>query len=339
MNSLGLRADDAAVLCASRDVAAYFEAVLAAGDVDPRLAANWVITHVAAQLNREGSDIRAARVAPAGLAELLQAVGDNTVSGSAAKDVFEAMWQGEGGALDIIEARGLRQVTDSGAIDAWVEQVLAAHPDQVQQVRDGKHKVIGFLVGKVMQASQGKADPGPGQCPDSAKTGWLIRSRSRTCCSRSCSISARCAVPVVRLDTQYRALLAHPPPGDLLPRLLGESAAATLMMANAMKFTGRLTLQLGSSNAPLAMLVAQARDNLEFRGTAAWAEDLPERDWPPDFATAVRGVHCRVTINSANQRERYQGIVEVAGASLADCLGNFFERSVQSPTRLVLLRR
>ncbi len=121
--------------------------------------ANWVTTTLAGALNEAGLTVEQSRVAPDALAQLLVLIDDDTISGKIAKNVFAAMWQGEGSAEQIIERDGLRQITDSGAIDAVVEQVLSAHAPQVEQFRAGKEQVLGFLVGKVMQQTQGKANP------------------------------------------------------------------------------------------------------------------------------------------------------------------------------------
>ncbi|RMF95653.1 MAG: Asp-tRNA(Asn)/Glu-tRNA(Gln) amidotransferase subunit GatB [Gammaproteobacteria bacterium] len=156
--SFGLRDDDVATLTASRELADYFEAVAATAE-DPRLAANWVLGELSAALNRDGLEVGASRVPPHALGALLKRIEDGTLSGKLAKDVFEAMWRGEGSADEIIEQRGLKQITDSGAIEALVDEVLAASEAQVQQYRDGNHKVLGYLVGQVMKASGGKANP------------------------------------------------------------------------------------------------------------------------------------------------------------------------------------
>jgi len=94
------------------------------------------------------------------LTQLVARIVDNTISGKIAKEVFEAMWQGEGSADEIIEARGLKQITDSGAIETLIDEVIAANPQQVEQFRAGKEKVLGFFVGQVMKQSRGKANPG-----------------------------------------------------------------------------------------------------------------------------------------------------------------------------------
>jgi aspartyl-tRNA(Asn)/glutamyl-tRNA(Gln) amidotransferase subunit B len=155
-----VKADDAAILCASRAVADYFEAVVAATEAAPQIVANWVTGDLAAALNRDGLDIAASRIAAADLAGLVSRIADNTISGKIAKEVFEAMWAGEGSADDIIDAKGLKQITDDSAIEAVVDQVIAANPSQVAEYKGGKDKLIGFFVGQVMKETQGKANPG-----------------------------------------------------------------------------------------------------------------------------------------------------------------------------------
>ncbi len=165
----GLSAYDAGVLTASREQADYFEAVLAAAKLPPKLVANWVSTTLAGALNDANVAIDQSPVEPGALAQLLTLIDDDTISGKIAKNVFTAMWQGEGTAEHIVERDGLRQITDSGAIDAVVENVLAANAPQVEQFRAGKEQVLGFLVGKVMQQTQGKANP--------AKVNQLLRDK------------------------------------------------------------------------------------------------------------------------------------------------------------------
>jgi len=156
----GVKADDAVVLAGSPALADYFEAVAAAGGSDGQAVANWVLGELSAALNRDGLDITSSRIEPAGLAQLLERIADGTLSGKLAKQVFEAMWAGEGDADAVIEAKGLKQITDSGEIRRIVEEVLAANPEQVEQYRGGKTKVVGFFVGQVMKATKGKANPG-----------------------------------------------------------------------------------------------------------------------------------------------------------------------------------
>ena len=155
----GLSEYDADVLTTSRELAGYFERVVASSGGDPKLAANWVMGELSVALNKAGLDIGASRVSSAALADLLRRISDNTISGKIAKEVFEAMWDGEGTADDIIAARGLTQITDSSAIEQIIDEVMARFPDQLGQFRDGKDKLFGFFVGQVMKATSGKANP------------------------------------------------------------------------------------------------------------------------------------------------------------------------------------
>ncbi len=155
-----LKPADADILTVSLPVADYFEAVAARTSAKAQVAANWVIGDLSAALNRAGLEIGDSRIAPDALAVLIDRIGDNTISGKIAKEVFDAMWAGEGGADDIIEARGLKQITDTGAIESIVDEVIAAHPGQAAEYRAGKTKLLGFFVGQVMQRTGGKANPG-----------------------------------------------------------------------------------------------------------------------------------------------------------------------------------
>jgi aspartyl-tRNA(Asn)/glutamyl-tRNA(Gln) amidotransferase subunit B len=154
----GLSDYDAGVLTATRSVADYFEAVAKAVS-DPKLAANWVMGELAAALNKEGTEIENSPVDAGALAQLLLRIEDQTISGKIAKEVFEAMWAGEGAADDVIESRGLKQITDTTAIQAVIDQVLEDNPGQLEQYRSGKDKLFGFFVGQVMKATRGKANP------------------------------------------------------------------------------------------------------------------------------------------------------------------------------------
>ena len=158
----GLSAYDAEVMTASRDQADYYEAVAKAGG-DAKLAANWVMGELAAALNKDGIEIAASPVAAAALGELVARIRDNTISGKIAKDVFAAMWAGEGSADEVIEAKGLKQITDTGAIEALVDEVIAANGEQVENYRNAdpakRPKMLGFFVGQIMKRSQGKANP------------------------------------------------------------------------------------------------------------------------------------------------------------------------------------
>ncbi|MEM1173321.1 MAG: Asp-tRNA(Asn)/Glu-tRNA(Gln) amidotransferase subunit GatB [Pseudomonadota bacterium] len=159
-SELGLKSDDAGILTSQRALADYFEAAVAASDASAQIVANWVVGDLIGALNRDGIDITQSPLAPEALAGLVNRIHDNTISGKIAKEVFEAMWKGEGDADSIIDARGLEQITDSSAIEAIVDKVIAANPSQVEEYRGGKDKLIGFFVGQVMKETGGKANPG-----------------------------------------------------------------------------------------------------------------------------------------------------------------------------------
>ncbi len=154
-----LSAYDASTLTSSRAIAAYFEATVAAFVGEAKLAANWVMGSVAAKLNEEDKDISASPVSAMQLAGLLKRIADNTISNKIAREVFDAMWAGEGDADAIIEKKGLKQVTDSGAIEAIIDEVLAANAAMVEEYKAGKEKAFNALVGQCMKASRGKANP------------------------------------------------------------------------------------------------------------------------------------------------------------------------------------
>lgn len=162
---LGLSAYDSDVLTASKPTADYYESVLAASDkIDAKLAANWVIGELSAALNKSEQGFDESPVIPELLAGILLRISDNTISGKIAKQVFEAVWNGEGDADTVIDAKGLKQITDTGAIEAIIDEVMANNAAQVEGYRaaepDKRGKMIGFFVGQVMKASQGKANPG-----------------------------------------------------------------------------------------------------------------------------------------------------------------------------------
>jgi aspartyl-tRNA(Asn)/glutamyl-tRNA(Gln) amidotransferase subunit B len=155
---------DAENLVMNKETAAYFEeAVKSTNAKTPskiyKLAANWVLGDVSAALHQDDIDIAASPVSASMLAGLLDRIEDNTISSKIAKEVFQAMWAGEGDVDAIIEAKGLKQITDSGEIEALVEQVVNDNPGQVEQYKSGKDKVFGFFVGQVMKLSKGKANP------------------------------------------------------------------------------------------------------------------------------------------------------------------------------------
>jgi aspartyl-tRNA(Asn)/glutamyl-tRNA(Gln) amidotransferase subunit B len=163
----GLPAYDAAMMTQGLAFASYYEAARDAG-APAKLAANWLMGEVSKRLNAQGLTIEACPVAPAVLAALIGRVVDGTVSNSGARQVFDALWAGEGTDVDaLIDARGLRQMSDTGALEALVDEVLAANEKSVAEFRAGKDKAFNALVGQVMKASKGKANP--------AQAGELLR--------------------------------------------------------------------------------------------------------------------------------------------------------------------
>lgn len=155
----GLPAYDAGMMTQSLAMAAYYEAAKQAG-ATPKLVANWLMGEVSKRLNAEGRGIEAAPVAPATLAQLIARISDGTVSNNGARQVFDALWSGEGSEVDaVIEAKGLKQMNDTGALEAIVDEVLKANPKSVEEYRAGKDKAFNALVGQVMKASKGKANP------------------------------------------------------------------------------------------------------------------------------------------------------------------------------------
>ncbi|MGC8516970.1 MAG: Asp-tRNA(Asn)/Glu-tRNA(Gln) amidotransferase subunit GatB [Steroidobacteraceae bacterium] len=155
----GLSSYDALVLTVSRELADYYEAVVRAIPAQPKLAANWVMGELSAALNKEGLEIDSGRLSAERLAGLLVRIADETISGKIAKEVFEAMWASGESADALIEAKGLKQITDTAAIEQAIEAVMAKNPAQLAEFRAGKDKLFGFFVGQVMKATQGKANP------------------------------------------------------------------------------------------------------------------------------------------------------------------------------------
>jgi len=156
----GLSDYDAGVLTATRELAEFFESVVTESGGFAKRSANWVQGDFLGALNKAGLELADSPVTPEMLGQLVARIEDDTISGRVAKEGFEAMWNGEGEPDQIIEAKGLKQVTDTGAIEAMIDEVIAANPKQVEQYQGGKDKLLGFFVGQVMKASRGKANPG-----------------------------------------------------------------------------------------------------------------------------------------------------------------------------------
>ena len=159
MQDLGLSEKDARALTVDRDMAEYYEQVQQALD-DAKMASNWLLGNVSALINKNDMDFKDCPVTAELLIGLLKRIKDNTISGKIAKEVFAEMWAGEGDADTIIDKKGLKQITDSGAIEAIIDEVINNNPAQVAEFQAGKEQLIGFFVGQVMKASKGKANPG-----------------------------------------------------------------------------------------------------------------------------------------------------------------------------------
>jgi len=155
----GLSAYDAAVLTSSRESAEYFEVAVRASGADPKLCANWQMGELAAALNRDALDYASSRIDAERLAGVLRRIADGTLSGRTAKRVFEVMWASRDDADAVIEREGLKQISDAGALERLIDEVLAANARQVEDYRAGKDKAFNALVGQVMKRSQGKANP------------------------------------------------------------------------------------------------------------------------------------------------------------------------------------
>ena len=159
IDTLDIPAADAQALCADRQTADYFEAVFAGQTFLPRLAANWVLGELFGRMNKEDVPLADVPVSAEQLGTLIARVDDGTLSGKLGKQVFDALWGGEEDVDAIIEARGLKQISDTGAIEAMIDEVIASNPSQLEEYRAGKEKLLSFFVGAVMKASRGKANP------------------------------------------------------------------------------------------------------------------------------------------------------------------------------------
>ena len=159
VNDLGLSAYDACILTSSREMADFFETVLSSVPKDAKICANWIMGEVNAQLNRDSLEMAQCPITAKQLGGMLLRITDGTISNSGAKEVFRTLWSEGGDADAIIEAKGLKQVSDSGAIEALVDEIIAGNADKVAEYRSGKDKLFGFFVGLAMKASKGKANP------------------------------------------------------------------------------------------------------------------------------------------------------------------------------------
>ncbi|MEC9416141.1 MAG: Asp-tRNA(Asn)/Glu-tRNA(Gln) amidotransferase GatCAB subunit B, partial [Pseudomonadota bacterium] len=154
-----LKSTDAEVLTASKQLADFYEEVNNSTEIDSQIVANWIIGDFMAALNKDDLDIADSKISASDLAGLLNKIADQTISGKIAKEVFDAIWKGEGSAGEIIEKRGLVQITDYDEIETIISQVIDNNPSQVKEYKSGKDRLFGFFVGQVMKETKGKANP------------------------------------------------------------------------------------------------------------------------------------------------------------------------------------
>jgi len=159
ITEFGLNEYDADVLTSQKPMADYFEKMIVNNTDHVKLCANWIMGELSASLNKHQLELLDAPIAADDLSLLVSRIGDDTISGKIAKDVFKAMWDGEGSADEIIEAKGLKQMSDTSAIEAIVDEIIANNAPQVEQFKSGNEKILGFFVGQAMKATQGKANP------------------------------------------------------------------------------------------------------------------------------------------------------------------------------------
>ena len=159
VSAYGLSMYDATILVSDSVMAKYYETAVETAGGQPKIVANWVISELLGALNKTGLEIDDSPINATQLGVLVKRIADDTISGKIAKTVFEALWNKEGNVDDIIEKQGLKQVTDSSAIEKLIDEVIAAHPQHVAEYCSGKDKLFGFFVGQAMKASGGKLNP------------------------------------------------------------------------------------------------------------------------------------------------------------------------------------
>lgn len=160
MQTYQLSRYDATILVSSKDMAEYYENAVKVSGNQPKLVANWLISELLGAINRENLEITTSPITSNQLGNLVARIADDTISGKIAKTIFDALWNKEGEVDEIIEKRGLKQVTDTGAIEKLIDEIIAANPQQVAEYRSGKDKLFGFFVGQAMKLSGGKLNPG-----------------------------------------------------------------------------------------------------------------------------------------------------------------------------------
>ena len=158
MKDMKLDEYDAGLLCKDIELASFFEAVVSHCE-EPKMAANWLITELLAKINREEISVEYSPISPLMLGELITKIKDDTLSSKTAKTLFESLWNKPGDPIERIKSLGLEQIDDSNALEAIVNTVIKQNPDQVEQLKNGKTKVLGYLVGQIMKETSGKANP------------------------------------------------------------------------------------------------------------------------------------------------------------------------------------
>ena len=231
------------------------------------MSANWVAGSLAAALNEHNLEIGESRIGAAGLAGLLGRIADNTISGKIAKDVFEAMWAEGKDADAIIESKGLKQITDTGAIEKAIDEVMAKNPGQLADYRSGKDKLFGFFVGQVMKATgrQGQSRAAQRAAEEEASRLMDARVGSRPALRpRTASDSRSRRAPRRKPGSTLREHQDYPP---AVQHLLGEAVGAVVLLAATLKFDGVLTLQLQGKGL-VSLLVAQCTHDFKVRAMA-----------------------------------------------------------------------
>ena len=251
----------------------YYEAVVSRVPGHEKLAANWVMGELSAALNKDGIEVTQSRIDARRLAGLLARIADETISGKIAKEVFEQMWAEGQDADAIIEAKGLKQITDTSAIEKTIDEVMAANPKQLADYRSGKDKLFGFFVGQVMKVTGGKANP--------AQVNELLKKKlarlnalmhDRDCLHRFLFEHYPIRGHIVHLDASWRALLEHRDYPPAIRDTLGEAVAASVLLAATLKFDGTLSLQL-QGQGPMHLMLAQCSSELGVRAVARYRED------------------------------------------------------------------
>ena len=309
---------------ATLETADYFEAALRAQPaVPPKRIANLIQRELAAALNREGLTIDQSKVPPDQIALLAARIEDNTVSSSAANVVFDDLWQTNDSVEVIIESRGLRQISDTSAIEAWVDEVIAANPEQAGPIQERQRQgrwVPGWPGDEGLSRSSQSATGQPG----STRKAEGLMNEVQNFVFEDVGIRGS----LVRLEETWRDVIAEHDYPDNVRRLLGEGVAATVLMTTGLKGSPKVSLQL-QGDGPLRLLLIQCSGELQVRGMAQW------REASKDKALLGEG-RLAVNLDAGGPGRIFQGIVPLVSNEIDGCLEAYFRQSEQLPTRLVL---